>query len=291
MTIRFIRSQLRKIQSRIGAEPIEIERMGQEFVGTLLQKTQRVKLRCEPVELPSCKAAEIFPLLPDRTGAALYLHGGGYCCGDLAYAKGFGSMLAAQANVRVLCPAYRLAPEFRYPAALDDAMDAYRYLLTKVPAEKLLLAGESAGGGLLYSVCLRARAEGLPLPGGLVAMSPWLDETQSAPSYAENELVDPSLTRARLMKFAECFSSEPENPLVSPLFADLRGLPESMIFVGGDEILRDDATVMHQKLLQAGCASMLTVALGLWHGYILYNLKERRQDMERIAAFTREVTK
>lgn len=290
MTIRFIRSQLKKIQSRIGAEPIEIERMGQEFVGTLLQKTQRVKLRYEPVELPQCKAAEVFPLLPDREGAALYLHGGGYCCGDLAYAKGFGSMLAAQANVSVLCPAYRLAPEFPFPAALDDAMDAYRYLLSKTPADKLLLAGESAGGGLVYSVCLRAKAEGLPLPGGLVAMSPWLDETQTAPSFAENELADPSLTRARLMKFAECYSDEPENPLVSPLFGDLGGLPESLIFVGGDEILRDDATGLHRKLMEAGCQSTLTVALGLWHGYILYNLKERRQDMERIAAFTREVT-
>lgn len=92
------------------------------------------------------------------------------------------------------------------------------------------------------------------------------------------------------MKFAECYSDEPENPLVSPLFGDLGGLPESLIFVGGDEILRDDATGLHRKLMEAGCQSTLTVALGLWHGYILYNLKERRQDMERIAAFTREVT-
>ena len=290
MTIRFIRSQLKKIQSRIGAEPIEIERMGQEFVGTLLQKTQRVKLRCETVELPAFKAAELFPPAPDREGAALYLHGGGYCCGDLAYAKGFGSMLAAQANVSVLCPAYRLAPEFRYPAALDDAMDAYRYLLKRCSAEKILLAGESAGGGLVYNVCLRAREEGLPLPGGLVAMSPWTDLTLSGPSYAENAAVDPSMTKEHLQRFTEAYTDEPENPLASPLFGDLRGLPESLIFVGGDEIRRDDATAIHKKLLESGCASTLTVAMGLWHGYVLYNLRERRGDLDRIAAFTRLVT-
>ena len=93
--------------------------MGQEFVGTLLQKTQRVKLRCETVELPACKAAELFPPAPDREGAALYLHGGGYCCGDLAYAKGFGSMMTTQSSavMEIFSPTFSKSPKTTSSAA------------------------------------------------------------------------------------------------------------------------------------------------------------------------------
>ena len=107
-------------------------------------------------------------------GVILYLHGGGYTCGSLEYAKGFAATLADECGVRVFCAAYRLAPEHRYPAALDDALEAYRYLLKKgYPARQILLCGESAGGGLIYALCLRLRAEKLPLPCGLIAISPW----------------------------------------------------------------------------------------------------------------------
>lgn len=291
MTEKFIRTQLKKMQSRMDNEPISVERKGQELLGRILQMLPREDLQNTEMELPRCRAAMIRPKTPDCDGAVLYLHGGGYCCGDLAYAKGFGSVLAAQSNCRVFCPAYRLAPEHPFPAALDDAMDAYRFLLASFAPEKLVLAGESAGGGLIYCLCLRLKQEGLPLPGGLVGISPWSDLTGSGLSYRTNAAVDPSMTPQRLRHYASLYTDCPEAPLASPLFGDLCQMPESLLFAGGDEIMLDDAVTLHGRLLAAGCRSTLTVAPGLWHAYVLYGLKERKQDLTDIAAFIRRIAK
>lgn len=286
----FIRAQLRKLIRAAAGEPISVERMAQDFLGAIMQKTAHCEILSQEASFDGFKAAMLSPAMPERDGAVMYVHGGGYCCGDIGYAKGFGTMLASEAMVRVFCPAYRLAPEYPFPAALVDAMACYRYLLKTFSPDKIVLTGESAGGGLIYSMCMQAKLEGLPMPGGLIAMSPWTDLSCSGASFEKNEDIDPSLTRSRLQMFASCYSSELANPLVSPLFGDLSGLPESLIFVGGDEILLDDAAVMHKNLLAAGCKSRLTVAPEMWHAYVLYGLKERRQDMDDIVEFVRRVT-
>ena len=222
-------------------------------------------------------------------GILLYLHGGGYTAGKLEYAKGFGSTLAVRTGYPVLFPAYRLAPEAPFPAALEDAELAYRHLLaTGYPASKIVLCGESAGGGLIYSLAVRLKELGMPLPGGLIAISPWSDLTASGKSYQKNREKDPTMQEARLRFYAECYTDEPANPLVSPLFADLNGMPPSLIFVGGDEIMLDDAALLHQKLLDAGCESLLTVTPDMWHGYILYGVSEAKRDLETIRHFLYE---
>ena len=285
MSVQFFRTQLKRLQSVTAEEPISVERREQELIGSLLQWGRHGSVRFEAVDFPAFRAALAVPKERLGSGAVLYLHGGGYVCGDLNYAKGFGSVLCRETGMPVLCPAYRLAPESPFPAALEDAVTAYRWMLERFPAEKTILAGESAGGGLLLALCVTAKAQDLPLPGGLVCISPWTDLTASGASYAENRDVDPSITLARLQRYAAAYTDDVKNPLVSPLFADLSGLPEALIFVGGDEIMRDDATQLHDALLRAGCRSTLTVAPGLWHGYVLYGLKERRCDMDAIRDF------
>ena len=285
MSVQFFKTQLRRLKTIAEDEPISMERREQDLVGGLLQWGNLRTVRFEEVEFPDFHAALAVPTEPKGSGAVLYLHGGGYVCGDLRYAKGFGSVLCRESGLPVFCPAYRLAPEFPFPAALEDALTAYRWLLTCYPAEKLVFAGESAGGGLLLALCLRLKELELPLPAGLICISPWTDLTSSGSSYEENREADPSMTRTRLQRYAACYTDHPENPLASPLFGDLAGLPESLIFVGGDEIMRSDATDLHAALERAGCCSALTVAPGLWHGYVLYGLKERRCDMDAICAF------
>ena len=285
----FFRNQLKKLQSFTEDEPITAERRAQDFIGMLLQKIQHPDVRFCPLEFDRFQAAMALPPSSDCSGAVLYLHGGGYCCGGLEYAKGFGATLATEGGISVLCPAYRLAPEYPFPAALDDAMTAYRFLIEKNDPRKVVLVGASAGGGLIFSVCLAAKKLGLPLPAGLVAISPWTDLTASGKSYVENESMDPSISLRRLQFFASCYTDEPENPLASPLFGDLLNFPESLLFVGGDEIMRDDAVKLHQKLLASGCKSTLTVAPNMWHVYVLYGVKDRRQDMDAIQKFIQRV--
>ena len=199
------------------------------------------------------------------------------------YAKGFGSVLSAVTGAEVLCPAYRLAPEHPFPAGLEDSFSAYQFLLEQ--EGPVVLCGESAGGGMIYALCFLAKEKGLPLPAGLIGISPWTDLTASGSSYEENRERDPSMTRERLDLFASCYTECRDNPLVSPLFGDLTGFPPSLLFVGGDEIMLDDSRRLHEKLLSCGCASTLEIAPELWHAYVLYCLKERRTDLDRIAAF------
>ena len=284
-SVRFLRAQLKKLTCAAEEEPISVERKAQDFLGAVMQKMRPSDMLTQESFFEGFRAVMISPALPARSGAVLYVHGGGYCCGDLEYAKGFGTILASEANARVFCPAYRLAPEYPYPAALNDVMTCYRYLIKTFPPEKIVLAGESAGGGLIYSMCLQMKAEGLPLPGGLVGMSPWTDLTSSGASYRENAEIDPSMTTFRLQRFANVYTETPADPLCSPIFGDLSGLPESLLFVGGDEIMRDDAVTLHEKLVAAGCVSTLTIAPEMWHAYVLYGFKERRADMDAICDF------
>ena len=218
------------------------------------------------------------------------MHGGGYTCGDLEYATGFGSTLAVQCGCRVFCAAYRLAPESPFPAAVDDAFEAYSYLLSKgYSAAHITLCGESAGGGLCYSLCLKAKQANLPMPCGIITISPWVDLTASGESYRYNQEKDPSISQEMLDFFANCYTKDRADPLASPVFADLTGLPPSLIFAGSDEILLSDAQMLHQKLADAGCGSRLIVTQDRWHAYLLYGLQEDAKDLTTLNAFLREV--
>ena len=281
-----IRAQLALLQPLLGSCSLDTIRKGQNMIGELMGARHRSQVIVKEHPFPQFESAWVMPKDERRQGVLLYLHGGGYACGDLEYAKGFGSALAVECGTRVLCAAYRLAPEHPFPAALDDALEAYRYLLSKgYPAERIALCGESAGGGLCYCLCLRLKELGLPLPGGIIAISPWTDLTASGASYEENKDIDPSMSAQLLDFFAECYTPDREDPLVSPLFGDLSAMPPSLIFVGGDEIMRSDSQSLHQKLLRAGRRSQLVVTPQRWHAYLLYDLSEDRKDYSLINRF------
>ncbi len=287
---KFIRKQLKRFQPMFTVSKLEAARRGQDKLGEIMSMTCKKEIRTETVRVNEFDCVWAIPKDEPRDGVMFYLHGGGYCCGDLAYVKGVSSILAQKCAIRVFGAVYRLAPEAPFPAALDDALEAYRYLIrTGHPASQIVLCGESAGGGLLYSLCLRLRAEELPLPCGIIAISPWTDLTSRLPSYETNQKCDPTMTKERLQFFANHYAKSKKDPLVSPLYADLHGMPPSLIFVGGDEIMLDDARLMHLKLRKNGCASELVVAPRLWHAYILYQLKERSGDFDKMNGFLKQV--
>lgn len=286
LSAKFVRRQLKKIRPLMEGATIQIARQQHDMIGNLMIIPRRWKVSSRTYRFSNFSAAMIYPHDETREGIILYLHGGGFACGGLDYARAFGTVLAYECSVRVFCPAYRLAPENMFPAALEDALASYKYLLDGgYEPDKIILCGESAGGGLIYSLCLKLKEEGLPLPGGIVAISPWTDLTLSGESYDYNKAADPTMSYVKLKLFADFYADDKSDPLVSPLLGDLKELPPSLIFVGGSEIMLDDSKLMHQKLLSAGCRSELVVAPEMWHGYVLYGLKEFRSDFKKINAF------
>ena len=271
--------------------PLEASRKGQDKLGELMTALHRSDVMTREHRFEHFQGAWVMPRDQRRSGVVLYLHGGGYTCGSLEYAKGFASTLAAECGVRVFCAAYRLAPEHRYPAALEDALEAYEYLLGKgYAAHQIMLCGESAGGGLIYALSLKLKALDLPLPCGLIGISPWTDLTGSGKSYEENREIDPSMSPELLQFYAKCYTDDPSDPFCSPLMGDLTGMPPSLLFVGGDEVMLDDTRQLHEKLLAAGCRSKMIVAPERWHAYVLYCLNENMaQDFETINHFMDQV--
>lgn len=290
LSAKLVRSQLNFFKPFVANCSLEVTRKGQDKLGELMEAIHWHDIIVHDHNFENFEGAWVIPKEERRSGAVLYLHGGGYTCGDLEYAKGFASTLAAECGVRVFCAAYRLAPETRFPGAVDDAEESYRYLLSKgYTPEQICLCGESAGGGLIYALCLRLKERGLPLPCGIIAISPWVDLTASGESYVTNKDADPSLTEELLRFYAKCYADDVRVPEVSPLFAELDGLPPSLIFVGGDEILLDDSKRMHEKLLQSGCKSQLVIAPERWHAYVLYMLNENMSDFDTINQFLSRV--
>ena len=276
---KLVRAQLNFFKPFVANCSLEVTRKGQDKLGELMTAIHKREVYVREHDFGGFQGAWLTPKDKRRTGVVLYLHGGGYTCGNLEYAKGFAATLADECGVRVFCAAYRLAPEDPFPAALDDAVVSYQYLLSKgYGPNQILLCGESAGGGLCYALCLRLKQLKLPLPCGIIAISPWTDLTQSGATFDENRDNDPSLSKELLDFYSACYTKEPKNPLCSPLFGDLKDLPPSLLFAGGDEILLDDAQRLHQKLLDAGCKSKLYIAPERWHAYVLYCLAENMQD-------------
>ena len=285
-----VRKQLQLIKPLAGGLSLKTLRRAQNKIGEIMEFKCRGRVILKKHEFEAFEAAWVIPKDMRREGVILYLHGGGFTCGGLEYATGFGSTLAVEQGVRVFCPAYRLAPEDPYPAALDDCLTAYTYLLEKgyAPAH-ITLCGESAGGGLAYSLCMRLRSASLPLPAGIIALSPWTDLTMAGESYEENRDNDPSMTIEALRLFASSYTNDPMDPMVSPVFGDLVGMPPSIVFSGEDEIMLSDAKSLCEKLKGAGCDCRHFIKKERWHAYLLYSLSEDRKDHIYIGRFLNKV--
>lgn len=220
-------------------------------------------VRVEPATLGGRPAEWLWPEGERPESVILYLHGGGYCIGSMDTHRGLASRLALAAESAVVVLDYRLAPEHPFPAALDDATAAYLDLLAQgIPASRIAIAGDSAGGGLTAATLLALRRSGVDLPAAAACLSPWVDLTQSSPSYRSKADADPMVTAAGLDEMAGAYlgGEDAHNELASPLFAaDLGGLPPVLIEVGEREVLLDDATGLADRIRDAGGPVTLTV--------------------------------
>ena len=206
--------------------------------------------------------------IDDRGTVVLYFHGGAYAVGTAASSVGLASNLGRQARARVLSVDYRLAPEHPYPAALDDAVAAYRALVDgEYEPPQVAIAGESAGAGLVAATLVALKKAGLPQPAAAVLMSPWVDLTLAGNSMAGKAAVDPALTPDGLRRRAADYAvrAATTDASVSPLFADLTGLPPLLIQAGSHEILLDDATRLAARAAAADVAVTLDVTPGVPH--------------------------
>jgi acetyl esterase/lipase len=219
-----------------------------------------------------------------QSAAILYLHGGGYCVGSPATHRAVTARLARTTGLPVFVADYRLAPEYPFPAAVDDAVAAYRALLEM---GQVVVAGDSAGGGLALATALAARQLQLNLPAALILFSPWVDLTTSTLSdAAKHEAV---LSRAWLATCAGHYlaDGDPNAPLASPIYGDLRGLPPTLIQAGVDELLHGDAVRIHDALLNAGVPVRCEIIAALWHGFHLHAgmLPAANAAIERVGRF------
>ncbi|MGI6664759.1 MAG: alpha/beta hydrolase [Christensenellaceae bacterium] len=284
-----MREQIRLLKPLISKLSIESNRAAQDRVGQMGARALVGKVDFETISFETFSAEWITPKEETREDekVILYLHGGGYTAGGLSYARGFGSVLCSTVNCPVLAAAYRLAPENPFPAAVEDAFSAYQYLLEKGhAAEDIYLAGESAGGGLVFCLVHDLKQKKMPLPGKIVAISPWADLGMTGKTYEENERRDPSLSRERLSHYAEVYArGDVKNPLISPIYGDFTGFPPAYIFAGSYEMLLDDAKEIAQGYQKADAPCTLHIEEGLWHVYVLFGIPEARQALSEIEAF------
>lgn len=245
-----------------------------------------------PVVMNGLKAEWILPAGGRKDRVILYTHGGGYVSGSCADHRAVVAKFVKGSQVGALLFEYRLAPEDPFPAALDDSVAAYRWLLAQgVAPSRIVIAGESAGGGLCLATLLALREQSLPLPAAAVAVSPWTDLKCRGASYRTKAEVclSPEGTWTAFSKHY-AGSNDPGLPWISPLYGDLRGLPPLLIFVGEEEILQDDATRFAAKAEAAGVAVTLKVGEGLFHCYPVCApmFPEATQAMAAIGAFIRK---
>jgi phosphinothricin tripeptide acetyl hydrolase len=250
-------------------------------------------VKVEHVTAPTAAAEWLRPPATDPGRVVLYLHGGGYVIGSPRSHRHLAAAIAGAARSSALLLDYRLAPEHPYPAAVEDATAAYRWLLDQAVAPgRIVIAGDSAGGGLTVATLLALREAGVPLPAAGVCISPWVDLTCGGDTYRTKAAADPIVTRAAVAQMAQAYlgPTPPRTPLASPLFADLRGLPPLLIHVGSEEVLLDDARLLAERARAAGVETVLEVyerMIHVWH-WFLPMLDEAQSAVEAIGRFVRE---
>lgn len=249
-------------------------------------------VRVTPVLARGVPGEWVTPKTASANRVLLYLHGGAWAIGSPRSHRALVANLARGAGVRALSLDYRLAPEHPYPAGLDDCVAAFEWLLESgLEPSRIVVAGDSAGGNLALSLLLRLRDAGSPLPGGAVLLSPVTDLQMSGTSHATFKALDPVFAGAELRSFIAAYAGahDPREAYLSPLLADLHGLPPLLIHVGDHEILLDDAVRLGERARAAGVEEQTVVWPGMMHVFQSFApwLPEARRANREIAAFIR----
>jgi acetyl esterase/lipase len=283
---------VQQLRAQPFTEDVTVAELRTRFEMTASMFPLAADVACEPVKGTPVPAEWITAAGAARGRAILYLHGGGYMIGSIPTYREVASRISRAAGAPVLLIDYRLAPEHRFPAALDDATAAYRWLLsTGTEARSAVIAGDSAGGGLTLAALVALRDAGDPLPAAAVCLSPWVDLELTGDSMKTKAADDPMLRQVLLERMAAAyvFDRDRRHPLASPLHADLRGLPPLLVQVGTAEILFDDAIRLAERARKAGVDVTLEPWEELIHLFQLFAaiLPEAGQAIDRIGEFVR----
>jgi epsilon-lactone hydrolase len=253
------------------------------------------QVKCEPVSAGGVKAEWISAADAAADRAILYLHGGGYIMGSIATHRELIARLSKAARARVLALDYRLAPEHPFPAPVEDATAAYRWMLAQgLKPSRIVVSGDSAGGGLTVAALVAFRDAGLPMPAAGIPISPWVDLEAIGDSMKTRAARDPVVRPEMIREIASVYlaGQSPRSPLAAPLYADLRGLPPLLIHVGDAEALLDDSRRLAERAKAAGVDVTLEIwpeMPHVWHLFAHF-LPEGQQAIDRAGEFVRKLT-
>jgi acetyl esterase/lipase len=244
----------------------------------------------EPFDIDGLHAEWITPSGADANKIVLHLHGGGYVTGGINSHQAMCVLMAQTLKLKILLPEYRLAPEQPFPAALEDALKTYRWLLAQGhKSSDMILSGDSAGGGLALATVLSLRDNKEPLPAAVTCISPWADLTLTSQSHTVNAEAESILSLGTLKEWSLAYTAENSlrNPLVSPIYADFHDFPPLLIQVGSDEILLDDARTLADKAKTDGVDVTLKIWAGMFHAWPALGgmIPESKKAFEEVGAF------
>jgi acetyl esterase/lipase len=283
--------QLLRAEPLAGAGNIEQMRSSMEAAAALVILPPDVMV--EQVDAGGVPAEWVTVGAGEPRGVILYLHGGGYCICSVNTHRDLVGRVARATGTRALLIEYRLAPEHPFPDGLDDAVAAYRWLVAKgASPSDIVIGGDSAGGGLTAATLLALRDAGDALPAGAFCVSPWLDLVAEGESMKSKAEADPMVTEEMLRMMADAYagSHDLRDPLLSPVFAELAGLPPMLLQVGTAEVLMDDSTRFAERAKAAGVEVTLEIwddMIHVWHVFA-ETLPEGQQAIDRIGEWVRE---
>ena len=278
---------IRKVHGIVDTSSPERQRQAQENMAALLSARKDIVVTDVDIDGMHGEWVRVEKMHMKRY-VILYCHGGGYTTGSCLYARSLTYKLAENTGFEVLSFDYRLAPEHPYPAASEDAMKAWNYLmLLGYGARDVIVAGDSAGGNMALSLVLKLKQEGRRLPKGIVLLSPWTDLMSTGKSHVTRAEVDPVLNAEYIEKSIQCYAEgqDLENPLISPLYGDFTGFPPTLIQVGDNEILLNDSIALHKKMLKEDVNATIHIFKGMWHVFQMSPFKTANQAMEKCAEF------